>query len=297
MGCCLPSRVGPAGHDYTPINEPGAGSTATLRAGRWSPISYGKKTWALAADGTLSRPAAYVHPVLWQMMADEEQDNRAWKKHAPRSGSALPPVVESDRDEGWEPEEDYMPVAQGQQDWSPNAQPAPAGLALANGVPTSSDVSAAEAAPLLPALTPSARGAAAIARAAEQQRATAAATAMPPSAAVALSKEQLAAEEAFARKDARKRAKKQKKRDAAAPTQHAASSSLVQLPNQPTDAEVSTPMPPPSSPPKSAAQQVAGFEDTNWGTVDVGLLPDNWTAHRDPTTRSFYYFNERICSV
>ena len=74
MGCCLPSRVGAAGHGYTPINEPGASGTATLRAGRWSPISYGKKTWALAADGTLSRPAAYVHPVLWQMTADAEQD-------------------------------------------------------------------------------------------------------------------------------------------------------------------------------------------------------------------------------
>lgn len=296
MGCCLPSRVGAAGHGYTPINEPGASGTATLRAGRWSPISYGKKTWALAADGTLSRPAAYVHPVLWQMMADAEQDDKAWKKQARRSGSALPPGVKSAGDDGWEAEEDYTPVAQGQQDWPPGPQPAPRALSLASGVP-SSEVSTAEAAPLLPTLTPSARGAAAIARAAERQRATAASTVLPPSAAVAQSKEQLAAEEAFAKKDARKRAKKQKKRDTAAASEHTESSSLLQLPAQTPDAETSAPMPPSSPPPKSAAQQAAGFEDTNWGTVDVGLLPENWTAHRDPTTRSFYYFNERICSV
>ena len=75
MGCCLPSRVS----SYTPINSDASDQAAasSLRAGRWSPISYGKKTWALGADGTLSRPAAYVHPALWQTMAGAEQDEKA----------------------------------------------------------------------------------------------------------------------------------------------------------------------------------------------------------------------------
>ncbi len=303
MGCCLPSRVAAAGRGYTPINDPteaGTSSSTLLRAGRWSPISYGKKTWALAADGTLSRPAAYVHPALWQLMADAEQDDKAWKK-ARRAGTAVREVVESDdRDDGWEAGGAHDPLVQGQREQPRLTQPAHAALPIANQVPPH-DPPAAEAAPMLPALVPSARGAAAIARAAERQRAEAVDESILPVGAVAVrSNEQLAAEQALAKKEARRRAQKQKKRDRAAATDQAAPPSSLEPPAQTSD-PISDPEalapPPPSFPPPKPAPRVAGFEDTNWGTADVGLLPDNWTAHRDPTSNSFYYFNERICSV
>jgi hypothetical protein len=305
MGCCLPSRVAAAGGGgYTPIVDPaaatvGASSSTLLRAGRWSPISYGKKTWAVAADGTLSRPAAYVHPALWQMMADAEQDDKAWKKARRKYGASMREIVESDgRDDGWWSGEDCEPLVRGQRDRAPIAQTAPVALSIADEVPPH-ELSAAEAAPPLSALAPSARGAAAIARAAERQRAEAVEEekTLPAGAVAARSDEQRAAEHAFAKKEARRRAKRQKQRTSAAATEQTETSPPPQPPAQTPDPQASAPPPPSFPPPKPTVQQVAGFEDTNWGTADVGLLPENWTAHRDPTSRSFYYFNESICSV
>jgi hypothetical protein len=325
MGCCLPSRVS----SYTPINSDASDQAAasSLRAGRWSPISYGKKTWALGADGTLSRPAAYVHPALWQTMAGAEQDEKAWKKAHRRSRSAAEAEAfetigeQSEEDEDEESQEDareHRRISSG-----PQSGPLPsAALAIVDDedAPDSNDsVRAVEDAPLLPALAPSARGAAAIARAAERQRAAAAeaGTALPPGSAAAtapallagVSDEQRAAEEAFAKKAARKQAKKEKKRVAAAAAAAAAATAGTLTLAKPSSssqqdeaasapsAPPRRPPPPPPRPSATALQQEPGFIDTNWGTADVGLLPENWTAHRDPSSGSFYYFNERTLKV
>lgn len=239
------------------------------------------------------------------MIADAEQDDKAWKK-ARRSGR----VGEFDADDGLVAEQHGEHFLQDQVHRSSDPELAPAALTNVDETsPLEGRTSLAEDAPLLPAATPSARGAAAIARAAERQHAdTVTGTALQPVEAAeevvvslgSISEEQRAAEMAVAKKLARKRAKKQKKRAIAtssADAEHPESPLHVETPLGVLDDNASAPLPPSTSLPNTAAQQVcAGFEDTSWGTVDVGLLPENWTAHRDPTSRSFYYFNERIHS-
>ena len=243
------------------------------------------------------------------MIADAEQDDKAWKK-ARRSGGIIGHDIEFDKDTEVGAEQDGEHFLQHQLHRSSDPEPASAALTNVDEAPlVERSVSSAEDAPLLPTLTPSARGAAAIARAAERQRSDAVSeTTLQPAAAAeevvvsigSISEEQRAAETVIAKKLARKRAKQQKKRAAdtrSTDAEHPEPPLRAETPPVVLDNNASAPLPPSGPPPNTAAQQVcAGFEDTNWGTVDVGLLPENWTAHRDPTSHSFYYFNERIHS-
>ena len=253
MGCCCPGSSG--GPGYEPINdiepsEAHAAAASSLRAGRWSPISYGKKTWGVGADGTLQRPAAYVHPVLWATMAGAEGDEKEWKRKHRHSkvGSSErtdePPLAvgggdraggTDEEDAGWG--DDAAGLAAHQRQGVQSSALATVGDALpADGDDGEDDDDDDEGAPLLAGLPPTQRGAEAIARAAERQRAAAtAAGGAPPAAGSAaavapllggVSDEQRAAEEVMAKKAARKRAKKDKKRTAAAASPQAPKSPL-----------------------------------------------------------------------
>ena len=354
MGCCLPSHAGAAGREeYSPIND--ADTTegaAALRAGRWSAVSYGKKTWSRGDDGELTRPAAYVHPALWETMAGTAEDEKEWKKAKRRDSTSFQPEgalqdtteplgaatdrqrASPDLSEGWtEPDSLAVslphslqpppgvddPVDEDATGWQAAAgeQTEPsAALALGAGAAPQPEPEPAPFSAGAP--RPTARGAAAIARAAERQRASAAPAPAPPPAAEApapapapgarLSAEQVRAEEALesaaARKLAKRRRKEQRQRERQQQRERERAREPEPAPERPPPqaplASASPPAPPPGAPPPAGAPTKgppSGFLDPDWGTSQVELLPDNWTAHRDPASSSFYYFNEKTLKV